>query len=119
MATSTVSCDAMLVGMRSGRRRECALIARAEEEGFFGGGPVARWRVEGRSVRWLGRLRRAGEVVPRGGDVGSEVLGEVCVGLEGGQRGFQILVCICIWVFQRKSKEIGGKFTLACSGCKV
>jgi hypothetical protein len=26
----------------------------AEEEGFFGDGPVARWRVEGRSGRWLG-----------------------------------------------------------------
>ena len=57
---------------------------RAEEEGFFSGGPVALWWVEGRSVRWLGRLGRASEVVPRGGDVGSEVLGEVGVGLEGG-----------------------------------
>jgi len=38
-------------------------------------------------------------MVPRGGDVGSEVLGEVGVGLEGGQGGgIQVLVCICICI---------------------
>jgi hypothetical protein len=90
----------MLVVMRSGRTPEAGVCAhRAEEEGFFGGGPVARWRVEGRSVRWLGRLRPAGEVVPRGGDVGGEVLGEIGVSLESGQGGgLQVLICICIWV---------------------
>jgi len=65
--------------------------------GLLGGGPVPRWRVEGRSVRWPGRLGRAGEMVPRGGDVSGEVLGEADVGLDGGQGGgLQVLVCICI-----------------------
>jgi hypothetical protein len=52
---------------------------RAEEEGFFGGGPVARWWVEGRGVWRLWRLGSAGEMVTRGGDVGREVLDDVDV----------------------------------------
>jgi len=40
----------------------------------------------------------------------SEVLGEVGVGLEGGQGG-GLQVLVCIGYFRRKSKEIGGKCT--------
>jgi hypothetical protein len=36
-------------------------------------------------------------MVQRGGDVGSEVLGKVGVGLDGGQGGLQVLIGICIW----------------------
>jgi len=64
----------------------------AGEEGFFDDGPVACRLVEGRGVGGLGGLGRAGEVVPCGGDVGGEVLGEVGVRLEGGQGEFQVLV---------------------------
>jgi hypothetical protein len=65
MATSTVSFDA---GGDAVWTEAGVCAHHAEEEGIFGGGPVARWRVEGRSVRWLGRLGRAGEVVSCGGD---------------------------------------------------
>ncbi len=89
----------MLAAMRSGWRRECALNAR-KEEGLFGGGPVPCWRMEGRCVGRHGGFRRAGEVVMRSGNVGSEVLGVVGVGLEDGQEGgLQVLVCIRrLWV---------------------
>ena len=42
-------------------RAETGVCAqRAEEQGLFGGGPVARWWVEGRGVGRFGRLGRAG-----------------------------------------------------------
>jgi hypothetical protein len=60
---------------------------------------IARWRTEERGVERFGRLERAGGVVMRGGDVGGDLLGEVRVGLEGGQGGgFQVLVCVCICI---------------------
>ena len=38
--------------------------------------------------------------MPRGRDVGGEVLGEVGVALEGGQEGeFQVLVCVCMCIW--------------------
>ncbi len=91
--------------------RVCA--QRVEEEGIFGGSPVARWRVEGRGIGRFGRLGHASEVMMRGGNVGGEVLGEVGVGIEGGQgRGLQVLVCIWnLWV-QGVLGERGGEYTL-------
>jgi hypothetical protein len=93
---STVGFILMLVAMLDGGRSVRSSRGRRL---LFGGGPVARWQVEGWSVQWLGRLSRASEGAPRGGDVGGEVLREVGVGLEGGQGGLQVLVCIFIWVF--------------------
>ena len=80
-------------------RAEAGVCAQRAEEGFCSGGPACR-RVEGRGVRRFGRLARAGEVVMRSGNVGSEVLGVVGVGLEDGQEGgLQVLVCIRrLWV---------------------
>jgi hypothetical protein len=40
--------------------------------GHFGGGPVARWRMEGRGIGRFGRLVHAGEVMMRGGNKGGE-----------------------------------------------
>lgn len=57
---------------------------RAEEEGFFGGGPVACWWVEGRGVGRFWGLLGAREVVACGGDVGGEVLGKIGVTLDDG-----------------------------------
>jgi hypothetical protein len=102
-------------------RAEAGVCAqRAEEEGIFGGGPVARWRTEERGVGRFGRLGRAGGVVMRGGDVGGDVLGEVGVGLESGQGGgFQVLLCVCICIWQAWTlwvqgvlEERGGERTL-------
>ena len=67
----------------------------AEEEGLFGGGLVACWWVERWCVWRFWGLGRTGEVVARGGDVGSEVLGEKDVAFNDGQGGgFRFLVCI-------------------------
>jgi hypothetical protein len=94
-------------GMQAARDRGTAAAGSIAEEGEVGGDEfraeagvctqhaaveegILRRRssscrlVEGRGVGGLGGLGRAGEVVPCGGDVGGEVLGEVGVCLEGG-----------------------------------
>jgi hypothetical protein len=64
--------------------------------GHFGGGPVARWRMEGRGIGRFGRLVHAGEVMMRGGNKGGEVLGVIGVGLEGGEGGGRASSpCLC------------------------